>query len=165
MAVNQWKIQESSKEGWRDGSAVKSTDCSSRGPEFNSQQTHGGSQPFVMGSDALFWCVWSARTHTYIHSGTHAYIKYNFLTDLFVWMICLHVYLKVSRGHWIPLQMVVSHHVVAGNWTQDLWKNTVLLTAEPSLQPQGFILKKYFTCQFLRKDLFLFVKEWKIYVV
>jgi len=36
---------------------VKSTDCSSRGPEFNSQQPHGGSQPFVMGSDALFWCV------------------------------------------------------------------------------------------------------------
>ena len=24
--------------GWRDGSAVKSTDCTSRGPEFNSQQ-------------------------------------------------------------------------------------------------------------------------------
>jgi hypothetical protein len=24
--------------GWRDGSAVKSTDCSSRGSEFNSQQ-------------------------------------------------------------------------------------------------------------------------------
>jgi hypothetical protein len=23
--------------GWRDGSRVKSTDCSSRGPEFNSQ--------------------------------------------------------------------------------------------------------------------------------
>jgi hypothetical protein len=29
----------------------------SRGPEFNSQQPHGGSQPSVMGSDALFWCV------------------------------------------------------------------------------------------------------------
>ena len=27
---------------------VKSTDCSSRGPEFNSQQPHGGSQPSVM---------------------------------------------------------------------------------------------------------------------
>jgi hypothetical protein len=38
------------KEGWRDGSVVKSTDCSSRGPEFNSQQPHGGSQPSVMGS-------------------------------------------------------------------------------------------------------------------
>jgi hypothetical protein len=28
---------------------VKSTDCSSRGPEFNSQQPHGGSHPSVMG--------------------------------------------------------------------------------------------------------------------
>ena len=33
------------------------TACSSRGPEFNSQQPHGDSQPSVMGSDALFWCV------------------------------------------------------------------------------------------------------------
>jgi hypothetical protein len=36
---------------WRDGSAVKSTGCSSRGPEFNSQKSHGGSQPSVIGSD------------------------------------------------------------------------------------------------------------------
>ena len=43
--------------GWRDGSVVKSTDCSSRGPEFNSQQPHGGSQPSVMESNALFCCV------------------------------------------------------------------------------------------------------------
>ena len=43
--------------GWRDGSAVKSTDCSSRDPEFNSQQLHGGSQSSIMGSDALFWYV------------------------------------------------------------------------------------------------------------
>jgi hypothetical protein len=43
--------------GWRDGSAVKSTDYSSRGPEFNSQQPHGGPQPSIMGSDALFWGV------------------------------------------------------------------------------------------------------------
>jgi hypothetical protein len=45
------------KWSWKDGSAVKSIDCSSRGPEFNSQQPHGGSQPSIMGSDALFWCV------------------------------------------------------------------------------------------------------------
>ena len=32
--------------GWRDGSAVKSIDCSSRGPE-----------PSVMGSDILCQCV------------------------------------------------------------------------------------------------------------
>jgi hypothetical protein len=39
--------------GWRDGSVVKSTGCSPRGPEFNSQQ------PSVIGSviDALLWCV------------------------------------------------------------------------------------------------------------
>jgi hypothetical protein len=43
--------------GWRDDSVGKSTDCSSRGPEFNSQQSHSGSQPSIMGSDALFWCV------------------------------------------------------------------------------------------------------------
>jgi hypothetical protein len=45
------------KQGWRDGSVVKSTDCSSRGLEFNSQQPHDGSQPFGMRSDALSWCV------------------------------------------------------------------------------------------------------------
>jgi hypothetical protein len=40
--------------GWRDGSAGKSTDCSSKGPEFKSQHPHGGSQLSVMRSDALF---------------------------------------------------------------------------------------------------------------
>jgi hypothetical protein len=33
--------------GWRDGSVVKSTDCSSKGPEFKFQQPHGGSKPSV----------------------------------------------------------------------------------------------------------------------
>jgi hypothetical protein len=56
--------------GWRDGSAVRSTGCSSRVSEFNSQHPHGGSQPSVTGSDALSW-----------HAGAHAdrafiYIKY-----------------------------------------------------------------------------------------
>jgi hypothetical protein len=49
--------KENKTRGWRNGSAVKSTGCSSRGPEFYSQQPHGGSQPSVKGSDALFWCV------------------------------------------------------------------------------------------------------------
>jgi hypothetical protein len=40
--------------GWRDGSVVKNTDCSSEGPEFKSQQPHSGSQPSVMKSNALF---------------------------------------------------------------------------------------------------------------
>jgi hypothetical protein len=42
---------------WQDGSAGKSTDCSSESPKFKSQQPHGSSQTFVMRSDAFFWCV------------------------------------------------------------------------------------------------------------
>jgi hypothetical protein len=53
--------------GWRDGSPVKSTDCSSRGPEFNSQQPHGGSQPTVMGSDVLFRYVWRQLQFTHLN--------------------------------------------------------------------------------------------------
>jgi hypothetical protein len=48
--------------GWRDGSVVKNTDCSSKGPEFKSKQPHGGSQPSVMRSDALFWCCLKTAT-------------------------------------------------------------------------------------------------------
>jgi hypothetical protein len=36
---------------------VRDADCSSEGPEFKSQQPHGGSQPPVMRSYALFWWV------------------------------------------------------------------------------------------------------------
>jgi hypothetical protein len=49
--------------GWRDGSAVKGTDCSSKGPEFKSQQPHGGSKPSVMRSDALFWMTATLYLH------------------------------------------------------------------------------------------------------
>jgi hypothetical protein len=42
------------RKGWRDGSEAESSDCFSRGPEFKSQQPHGGSQPSVMRSGALF---------------------------------------------------------------------------------------------------------------
>jgi hypothetical protein len=37
-------------QGWRDGLVARTTDCSSRGHEFNSQQPHGVSQPFVTDS-------------------------------------------------------------------------------------------------------------------
>jgi hypothetical protein len=36
---------------------IKSTGSSSRGSKFNSQQPHGGSQPSIRKSDALFWPV------------------------------------------------------------------------------------------------------------
>jgi hypothetical protein len=36
---------------------VNSTNCSSKGLEFKSQQPYGGSQPSVTRSDSLFWSV------------------------------------------------------------------------------------------------------------
>jgi hypothetical protein len=50
--------------GWSDGSEVKIIDCSSRGPEFNSQHPHGGSQSSIMRFGALFWHAgkYSGRT-------------------------------------------------------------------------------------------------------
>jgi hypothetical protein len=36
---------------------VKSTNCSSEGPEIKTLHPHGGSQQSIMRFDALFWCV------------------------------------------------------------------------------------------------------------
>jgi hypothetical protein len=47
---------------------AKTTVCSFRGPEFNSQLSHGAPQPSVMGSDALFWgaAIYADRVLVYI---------------------------------------------------------------------------------------------------
>jgi hypothetical protein len=36
---------------------VRAPNCSSKGPEFKSQQPHGGSQSSIRRSDSLFWSV------------------------------------------------------------------------------------------------------------
>jgi hypothetical protein len=36
LIIKNVKKKKKKKKDWRDGSAVKSSDCSSRGPEFNS---------------------------------------------------------------------------------------------------------------------------------
>jgi hypothetical protein len=61
-----------------------------------------------------------------------------FFKDLFI-NICKYtvaVFRHSRRGSQISLRMVVSHHVVAGIWTLDLWESSrVLLPTEPSHQP------------------------------
>jgi hypothetical protein len=52
--VSKNKQKNKKNQGWQDGSAGKSTDCSSKGSEFKFQQPHGGSHPPVMRSDAFF---------------------------------------------------------------------------------------------------------------
>ena len=49
-------------------SVAKNTGCSSRGPEFNSNQPHGGSQPSSLVPDALFWCAGVHADRTHIHN-------------------------------------------------------------------------------------------------
>jgi hypothetical protein len=46
---------------------------------------------------------------------------------IYLFIICKYtvaVFRHSRRGHQISLRMVVSHHVVAGIWTQDLQKNS-----------------------------------------
>ena len=50
--VSKYKIGAGEMAQW-----VRTANCSSEGPEFKSQQPHGGSQPSVRRSDALFWSV------------------------------------------------------------------------------------------------------------
>ena len=58
---------------------------------------------------------------------------------IYLFIICKYtvaVFRHTRRGSQISLGMVVSHHVVAGIWTQDLRKSSwVLLPTEPSHQP------------------------------
>ena len=57
---------------------VKSTDCSSGGPEFNSQQIPGGSQPSVkhlMPSSGVHET--EHYTHTHTHTHTEYFLKNN----------------------------------------------------------------------------------------
>jgi hypothetical protein len=52
--------------------------------------------------------------------------------------------LQVRRGHQISLQMVMSHHVVAGNWELNsgpLEEQRGPLTYEPTLQPLTYFCK------------------------
>jgi hypothetical protein len=42
----------------------------------------------------------------------------------YVYTYLFYVFMHTRGGHQIPLEMVMSHHVITGNWTQDLWKSS-----------------------------------------
>jgi hypothetical protein len=63
----------------------------------------------------------AAKRH---HDYSNSYSFFFFFKDLFyVYEHTVAVFRHTRKGHPIIFQMVVSHHVVAGNWTQDLWKS------------------------------------------
>jgi hypothetical protein len=85
---------------------------------------HGGSQPSVMGSDVLFWCVWRGQWCTHIHK-INKYIL-NYL--LYVYENTVAVFSYTRRGYQIP----------CGCWDLNsgrLEDKSVLLTAEPLSSP------------------------------
>ena len=95
------------------------------------------------------WVCW----HYMLELAHHSFIY--LLNLFFLRFVCFMVKYTVTvfrhtrrRGHRILLQVFVSHHVVAGIWTQDLRKSSqwVLLTAEPSLQPHHACFLLYSVC-------------------
>ena len=104
---------------WRDGSAVKSTDCSSQGPEFKCQQPHGGSQPSVMRSDSL-WNVWrqlqctqervgptgvkrGPSNHKMVHNHQYSYSVLIYINLKSLWVLGLKV---CATTAWLKLTLV-----------------------------------------------------------
>jgi hypothetical protein len=71
-----------------------------------------------------------------------------FFLKIYLFIICKYtvaVFRHSRRGSQISLQMVVSHHVVAGIWTLELWKSSqVLLPTEPSHQPLETVFLKHY---------------------
>ena len=139
---------------WTDGSAVKSNDCSSSGPEFKSQELHGSSQPSVVGSNALFWCVWRQLQCTHIHK-INKFQKNTSLVqqiELCSWYVyfglawapyvewidvcvcnesCVTKHKDIvpegAKGGYhmeLELQTVGIYQVGSRNWTWVLWKNS-----------------------------------------
>jgi hypothetical protein len=63
--------------GWTGGSVVRSTDCSSRGPGFNSQHPHDYNSS-TRRSDTLLWLLQALDTHdkqTYTRQNTYMHLK------------------------------------------------------------------------------------------
>jgi hypothetical protein len=130
--------------GWRDGSAVRSTDCSSRGPEFNSQQLHGGSQTSVMGSDALFWCVRIQRqcySHTLNQSINQSInLKKNVSINeniLLVTLPCLQI---VSDLRSVTLQGTLRKISLSAHQSHNAILQTYILVKRPQdpTEPHGY---------------------------
>jgi hypothetical protein len=69
--------------------------------------------------------VW--KEHVPHLAGWFSFLFFFFFKDLFILYVSvstLGVFRHIRGGHQTTLWMVANHHVVAGNWTQDLWKSS-----------------------------------------
>ena len=92
---------------------------------------------FLKNHTLTFWILQNFRINNIFNF--FPIVVFIFFIKLYLFIICKYtvaVFRHSRRGGQISLWMVVSHHVVAGIWTQDLWKSSqVLLPTEPSHQP------------------------------
>jgi hypothetical protein len=77
---------------------------------------------------AYMWSVTycAAGATKFVYRSENMWLSIFFFKDLFIitHKYTVAVFRHPRREHQISLQVVVSHHVVAGIWTQDLWKSS-----------------------------------------
>jgi hypothetical protein len=74
----------------------------------------------------------------------HLDLKKNYLFIICKYTVA--VFRHSRRGHQISLRMVVSHHVFAGIWTQDLWKSSQCSYLLSHLSSPCFFFFFFFLC-------------------
>jgi len=134
---------------WREVSAAKSTGCSCRGLMFDVLHPQGSPHISVTAVSAktFCWLPWApGMPNVHIHP-TYIYVRLRrhggkgkeervekeaalwkpqkhciqyFLFIYFIYEYTVAIFRHTRKGHQIPLQIVGSHHVVAGIWTQDV---------------------------------------------
>ena len=66
----------------------------------------------------------NTQTHSHKWTPTHMTTKYIVICLFYVYKYTANVFRHTSKGHQMPLHLVLSQYVVAENWTQDLWKSS-----------------------------------------
>jgi hypothetical protein len=80
---------------------------------------------WLWGSTAHLWNTFFPAMSVLELTGLSFFFFFKiYLFYLYEYTIAVAVFRHTRRWHQISLQIVVSHHVVAGNWTQDLWKSS-----------------------------------------
>jgi hypothetical protein len=102
-------------------------------------------------SDSDMLTIW-ITFKLYFCKRSNTFFSFFFFKDLFYFIICEYVVAVLShsrRGRQILLGMVVSHHVVAGIWAQDLRRAVCALNlwAISPAPKQHFVICEYLQCQ------------------
>jgi hypothetical protein len=84
----------------------KNTDCSYRGPEFSAQPPHGGSQPYLMRSDAFSGVSKDSYiVLMYINNSFKIYVLY---VHFYMCVCVVYVYMYVYKTvHFLTLMQLI----------------------------------------------------------